>query len=489
MKIKYLLPFLFIVVISCNTKPTESIVDLKYLLSFYNNRIHVKLFYTPVESDSTKFIYGEPMFGGQQDIIKGLTNIKVSGGNRVRFDERSREISVVFKSEKKVEIEYDIIDTHTAEQGLRGELFRPLISRDYLYCHGVNLFFNPVFRDPSLKARQTVAWEKLPDFRLFHSFDPENDGTNISKGEQADFLFTIITGAKDMSIEKLVVSGTKNYLVLRTNKLKEYNRRMLSEYFTKYYAGIREFWKDSSTHPYSLIVQQFLNIDHSMSGMGLGNGFSGKYSYKIDTTLSTGRMMVLSHEIGHYWIGGKIDTGTGDQWFGEGFNDYLTFYTLAMTGLLTADQFEHEFNSILTAHYSSKVKGLPNESVWKNYWKMGDYNKLPYRRGAIFAFYLDNQIRRASNGAKTIHDLMLSIQEYRNKKAKDFQLSVDDFIEITAAYVGETQIRKEIEKFIIKGDPIQFTKGMLTDEFSLSFKGDIPVIEIAIKEKFQHYFK
>jgi hypothetical protein len=488
-KIKYLLPILLILVAGCNPKSDKPAGDLQYLLSYYNNRIHVKLYYKPVEKDSIKFTYGEPMFGGQPDIIKGITAIKVSDGTKFRFNDSSREISVIYKSVRTVVIEYDIIDTHTAVHGLRGELFRPMISENYFYCHGINLFLNPFFRDSTIKAVQTVSWEKLPGFRLFQSFDPENDGTGLSHGEPGDFLFKLITGAPDMITEKTKIDGTVNYLILRINKDRDYNIKALTDYFEKYYTGIRRFWNDTAHQSYSLIVQPFLSIDHNMGGMSLGNGFAGKYSFKIDTILSPDRMLVLSHEIGHHWIGGKIDTDIKDQWFGEGFNDYLTYYTLAMTGLMTPGQFEHGFNSILESHYSSKINSLPNDSVWKNYWKMGDYNKLPYRRGEIFAFYLDNQIRIMSSGKKNLHDLMISLQEFCNNKNKGYQLSIDDFIEVASEYVGKEKIKAEMERYIIKGEPIRFKKEMLFDEFSLSFKDSIPLLGITDEKKFISTFQ
>jgi predicted metalloprotease with PDZ domain len=489
MKMKSLFAVLLILAASCSTKPHNSKAEIKYLLSYDTNRIHVKLSYIPVENDSTKFTYGEPMFGGQPDIVRGITAIKVSKGNKLHFNELSREITVSFGSSRPITIEYDIIDTHTTEHGLRGELFRPMIGADYFYCHGINLFLNPAFRDSTVKAAQTVSWERLPYFRLFQSFDPENDGTGISHGEPGEFLYKLITGAPDIITEKTKIDGTINYLVLRINKERDYNTKALTEYFEKYYSGIRRFWNDTTHQSYSLIIQPFLSIDHNIGGMSLGNGFAGKYSFKIDTVLSPERILVLSHEIGHHWIGGKIDTDIKDQWFGEGFNDYLTYYTVAMTGLMTPGQFLHGFNSILESHYSSKINSLPNDSVWKNYWKMGDYNKLPYRRGEIFAFYLDNQIRIMSKGRQTFHDLMLSLKEFCNKKNKGYQLSIKDFNEVASGYVGKETIQSEVDKYIVMGEPIRFTKEMLIDEFSLSFKGSVPVLGITDEKNFTATFR
>lgn len=486
---KYLFFVLLALVNGCSTNPHRESADIQYQLSYFDKRVHVKLHYRPIEKDSTKFTYGEPMFGGQPDIVNGIKALKVSNGGILHFNESSREVTVNFGSADNVLIEYDIIDTHTSDHGLRGELFRPMISASYFYCHGINLFLNPCFRDSAFKAEQTVAWDKLPGFRLFQSFDPENDGTGISRGEPGDFLFKLITGSHDMIIAESESEGTVNYLVLRINKEQEYNKRSVTDYFERYYTSMKSFWNDTTHDSYSLIVQPFLSVDHNIGGMSLGNGFAGKYSFKIDTILSPERIGVLSHEIGHHWIGGKIDTDIKDQWFGEGFNDYLTYYTLAMTGLMTPQQFEHGFNSVLQSHYTSKINSVPNDSVWKNYWKMGDYNKLPYRRGEIFAFYLDNQIRLMSNGKKTLHDLMLDLQEYCNNREKGYQLTINDFITVASGYTGKEKIQSEINRYIINGEPIRFTNDMLTDLFSLTFRGDIPVLGITDEKKYAAAFR
>jgi hypothetical protein len=50
-------------------------------------------------------------------------------------------------------------------------------------------------------------------------------------------------------------------------------------------------------------------------------------------------------------------------------------------------------------------------------------------------------------------------------------------------------IQAEIDRYIVRGEPIQFSKEMLTDEFNLSFKGSVPVLGIMKKEKFKAYFQ
>ena len=487
MKIRLLLPFLLLLA-GCAGGSGKKIADLEYRLAFTpGNKIHVILKYWPLEADSIKFTYGEPMYGGQPDILKGLTGLVTEGARSMKLDTSSRQIILALKGTRPVIITYDIIDTHTAAQGTRGELFRPLILNDYFYCHGINLFLSPVFSDKKIKATQSVKWEKLPGFALFQSYDPENDGTRISTGNQEDFMYKLITGASDLIIDKTRVDNTENFLVMRILKEKDYNSKEISDYFGTFYSAIRSFWRDTSKISYSLILQPFLAVDHSISGMSLGSGFAGKYSFKTDTILNPERIFVLSHEIGHHWLGGEIVTEEKDQWFEEGFNDYLTFYMLMRCGYMNPSRFVEKFNEILKSHYTSKINRLPNDSVWANYWKMGDYNKLPYRRGCIFAFYLDNQIRLAGNG-KNMHDLWLSILEFCKNKGKDYKMTEADFTELASQFVNKEKIRNDIDRYIIKGEPIEFTKEMLVDAFGITWHGDIPQITSGDESKIAWLF-
>ena len=84
---------------------------------------------------------------------------------------------------------------------------------------------------------------------------------------------------------------------------------------------------------------------------------------------------------------------------------------------------------------------------------------------------------------------MLSLQEFCNNKKTGYQLSINDFIEVTSRYVGKEKIQAEMGKYITKGEPIRFSKGMLSDEFCLSFKGMVPVIGITDEKKFNATFR
>ena len=461
--------------------------DLQYRLSYSpDNKVHVQLRYTPVEKDSTTFTYGEPMFGGQMDIINCIANVRVMPPARLETHAASRTFKLFYTGTKPVTVQYDILDTSTVKKDVRKELFRPIIQKNYFYSHGVNLFLNPQFRDSTKKGTVSIKWDQGPGFPLFYGFDPDNKGKKKAVTTVDSVMFSLITGATDLTVDQFDLHGIQNYIVLRGGEKEAHNRQAIRDYFTRFNQSIRQYWDDYSDKCFSLVLQPFLEADHNIGGVAFANGFIGKY--KADTIVNAHRIYTISHEIGHHWVGHQLEMNISNQWFGEGFNDYMTFNTLLSAGLLTTAEFENRMNDVFKAHYSSSIRNSPNDSVFKNYWKMGDYNKLPYRRGCIFAFYLDNQIRLASRGEKTLRDLLRGMAAFRKGKPSKYEITVEDFIEQASALLPKPQVVSVIEEYIMKGNPIPFTNEMLIPEFRVNTENDIPRIKIVDEKKFMTLF-
>ncbi len=465
---------------------SQAKADLQYQLTYEGNSVRVTMRYSPVEKDSTRFTYGEPMFGGQPDIINCIAHVRVSPPARLQTDIAARTFKIFYTGAEPVTVRYDILDTSKAKKDVRKELFRPIIQQNYFYCHGVNLFLNPQFRDTGKKATVSIKWSGRPGFHLFYGFDPENKGKKKAISTVDSVMFSLITGAGDLTVDQFELHGIQNYIVLRGGSKDAYNRRAIRDYFTRFNQSIRQYWNDYSDRCFSLVLQPFLEADHNIGGVAFANGFIGKYN--ADTIVTPHRVYTISHEIGHHWIGHRLEMNISNQWFGEGFNDYITFNTLLSAGLLTAAEYENRMNDVFKAHYSSSIRNIPNDSVFNNYWKMGDYNKLPYRRGCIFAFYLDNQVRLASQGKKTIRDLLLSLAAFRNGKPAKYEITVEDFINQASAFLPRSQVEIVMEEYIMKGNPVPFTNEMLIPEFRVSIENDIPRIRITDENKFLALF-
>ena len=463
--------------------------SLQYQLTHFGNKIHVDLIYTPLENDSVKFTYGNLDYGGQKDIFRGVQNLAVKGQMRMEIDTAQRSIRMFYKSFAPIFISYDIVDTRS-ETTTRSQLFRPMITENYFFVHGFNLFLTPQFRKEFSKVRVSVRWKKRPSFPIFYTFDPDNDGSRVSLSTLDSLNFRFLTGATDLKVKKFYSESGKNFLVLRTGAMNDSIEKGLEKFYLNYNAVMREYWEDSRIINYSLVLQPYIGVKHPISGVSFGNGFIGKYTFP-DSLLLGERLFVLAHEIGHYYLSdvaaeeGENNIG---QWFNEGFNDYLTYTTLLQSKQLSVEEFQREFNGLFNSLYKSEIRNTPNNKIFENFWKLGDYSRLPYWRGCVYAFYLDNQISIRSNNKFSLHDLMLDLKKLvTSKEKKEFNSS--EFLQVLSKYINPEQCEKDFRQYIVEGISIPFNQDCVLAMFTMGTKGDVPMIEINDKAGFMQHYK
>jgi hypothetical protein len=463
--------------------------SIQYKLEYLTNRIHVEMNFQPSEPDSASFSYGVPAFGGQNDIFSGLQNLEADAPVAISIDSNRRTILFKYAQMKSFRINYDIADTRRGDN-TRNQLFRPIIMPGYIYVHGINLFLSPNFKSADSSYRVSIEWKKKPAFKLFYTFDPDNDGTQVVCTTWDSVAFRLITGADDLEVKKFPAESGDNYLVLRTTGIKASLENEITDFYLHYNAGMREFWNDKRIIKYSLVLQPFMNVDHFMSGVSFGNGFIGKYN-RPDSIAMGERRAVIAHEVGHYYMSdleawaGKNNEG---QWFNEGFNDYLTYFNLVRSNIMKAGEFEKVFNKIFNSLYTSSIKNTPNDKIFENFWKLGDYAKLPYWRGEIFAFYLDNQISIATNNKSNLRNLMLDLKK-TVKSRSQIMFTNQEFINAVNKYLPGKLFGKKFEDFITSGNPIDFDSPSLLTFYKINTKGKAPVLTITNARKFLTHFQ
>ncbi len=287
----------------------------------------------------------------------------------------------------------------------------------------------------------------------------------------------------DIGVQEYDVLGIPYYAV--TTKEDNYGNDLqesLSPFFESYFQSIHRFWNDTEFPFYYLAVTALQNNQKEIGGGGFGmrNGFVMKLGRKFGTR----DKYVTAHETSHTWIGIKIIIGENSfdhQWFGEGFNDYATIINLANSKIYGEEDFLHYFNEEnFKKHYESAIKDVHNDSIATNYWTdYANYGVLPYRRGCIYAFYLDNQIRLASDGKFTLRNMLLDLYELRKAKKKDEVLTVDDFINAGAAYLDKKELEEQIARYMIAGQPIDFEDVKTIPEFNVEVHNNIPKLSLA----------
>ncbi len=177
------------------------------------------------------------------------------------------------------------------------------------------------------------------------------------------------------------------------------------------YGGYRRFFGRTDDRAYSVFLR------YSAANAGGGMGFHDSFV----NTYGAGRASdpealksTLAHEMFHTFQP-YIDEGSdnGALWFGEGL---ATFYQARLPfryGLMTAEQFLADLNEGAGRYYTSIMATQPNAMVVRHFWDDTRVRTLPYDRGMLYFVTVDDAVRKASGGKRSLDDLMLRMLEIR----------------------------------------------------------------------------
>ncbi len=483
-----LISFLFI--LSCFFtlgQNTATHLKMDYHFSWDGNSslLKVDLFYSPDSKDTTSFTYGWPEVGNQINIFSVVKNIQTEKGDSVSIDSANRKIIVWHKTSGQKKLHYEINGAliSAAKHNNANEQFRPQLVPGCFYSLSFNVF---MLVDTNVYKTLSYTWDKWPaGIGYFSSADPESKpGTVVTiKTDQIRKIYMAMD--KKLIVKTYKVGDVPYYAITSGRDSLNDMQAALKPFFSIFFPAVTDFWQDYKDKDYFISMLPFLNeAPDNYTGIGLIDGFSMRYTGPYDLA----KTEVIAHETTHKWIGNKLpikQKGMEYMWFEEGFNDYIDTYILAETKMITKKEFIHYINNNnITPHYKSPVRTAPADSIAKYFWTNHYYEKLPYERGFIYAFYLDNQIRLASKGKKTIRDFMLALLKNRSEsKAVDF--TIDDFIETAALFLPKAQVVAEVNKYMQNGDLLDFHSLKLIHDFHIHYDNGIPILTMSEKTDLQ----
>lgn len=430
------------------------------------------------QKDSTVFTYGAPAYGDHKEIFKILGNIHAATGDSIRIIENERKI-VLYHSDKNVhKLHYEIDGKLIV--GLKkvraNELFRPVINAGSLYVPGYNLFLNTEEKE---YKQLSFVWKDISeDMPYFLSTSPKAKPCQVQSISQDSIDKVLAVMGRDLLITTHYVYGIPYYLIGSKRDTVNNLQLQTEPFFKRFFPSTRDFWKDYKDEYYFICLLPFFNeVPSGETGFSLGKGFVMKYSGPLET-----KKRILAHETSHTYIGVKLtmlQTGMENNWFNEGFNDYAAIYNLVKSGIMSKAEFVEFVNDKnLKAHYTSPVNSVSGTTIEKNFWTDINYQVLNYQRGFIYAFYLDNKIRLASDGQKNIRDFLLAF--FNQAKETGFKKqTLADFIRAASKFVPEQEISSDVGEYLINGKPIDFHDKKLIDVFVIEYVDNIPVLRLS----------
>jgi predicted metalloprotease with PDZ domain len=445
-------------------------------------------------TDSTYFHFSNQVWG--QDSLLNCFKTLANENPKYTFKliPDSNRIVVYHPKSKEIAFYYRIKQDYIGEP--LEKINRPRIRADHFHILGESMFTVPeeVFESKveNHELSVTIDWIDFPEKYVIHNtFDSQKKHQNLSKIKLwGEFYHSVFVGG-DYRIHQFNYANKPIYFAIRGDWFVDYQDKKLLGALEKTIQSQRSFWNDNSADYFTVIMTPTMsNADSSFSGQST----TGSGVWNAFDILSTNNPFnnwnvinyIFNHELMHSWIGGKIGMKHEElnYWFSEGFTDYYTYKNRLRSKDLDFKTWLEDFNSeVLQAHWKNPERNRPNYAIKDDFWKSRNVEKIPYRRGAIFAFWLDNQILLKSNYSKSLDDLMkdlLLICETEHKKFTD-----ELFLDLVQRYL-QMDISYFFQKHVIDGVDFKFETSDLIEGFSFSLEQDVPSLSADEKTEIRY---
>lgn len=186
-----------------------------------------------------------------------------------------------------------------------------------------------------------------------------------------------------------------------------------------------DFFQVDQNEPYRLFTR--FNPINAGGGVALTNSFL--ITYNDQTRADISLKSVLSHEMVHTWTRG----GPG-QWYGEGIAVFYQALLPWRAGLITSSEYLQDINETASRYYSNALRYMSNEEAGPRFWEDTRIRTIPYDRGAMYFFILNAQIRRESDGERSLDDVVM---EVNRRHAAGERIDEEVWLELITAELGE----------------------------------------------------
>jgi predicted metalloprotease with PDZ domain len=155
----------------------------------------------------------------------------------------------------------------------------------------------------------------------------------------------------------------------------------------------------------------------------------------------------MAHELMHFWNGLSLIPATlSEEWFQEGFTDYVTSVSMYRAGLFDEAWLYRRFEAMQSRYAIGRFYQRSQASLQQAGHDKQPLRTLVYGGGAIVAIALEAQMRNASKGHKGIRDLMQSL--FVEFGHGDNKYTTDDIVRHVKAVSG-ADVSQFFARFVV----------------------------------------
>lgn len=404
--------------------------------------------------DSTHTLFLLPTsFGSQEQLYKAVQKIEVLAPEQAQIVLRKDSLLVVqHNTSKPTKITLRYVIQQDWEGNLTYPLnYRAIVQKNYIHLTGYALYVLPLHYKSKNIALST-EWKIPTQWSIANSI-----GINqwqYQKSISAEDLLNTIYVAGDFRVLSATVAGKPIYLAIRGKKW-QFTDEVLLQNIQKIITAARQFWNDYEQPSYLVTLIPYSDEASHFNGSSLFQSFLLGMTEDFPEDIYVRGL--LMHEYVHKWIGVEIQfakDGQENAWFVEGFTEYYTYKLLHKAALITEQEYIEVSNRTIAEYFFSPAKNTPIDTLGKYFWTNRDYSLLPYKKGFVYALYLDNAIQKESKGKKSLDNLLFDIYAQTQKGKK---LSNEAFLHHLAKYLPKNTIQSHFQACIIEGEDIVLT--------------------------------
>jgi predicted metalloprotease with PDZ domain len=459
------------------------------------NVLDVTLTYATADTTATVFHYANATWG-ETSLGACLAEVQANVPIQRKTVGDLVVLTVQHRPRQRVQLRYfvrpDRPDTLSYER-----TYRPIIEQGYFHLYGYGLFVQPARYWTAADAQQRVRvrWRLPAGWKLLTSLAPQTARQVVVNGP-ASMLESSVFAGGDLQVKKLPVDGEPVWFA--TRPFHSLALDSTARHLQLAVRAQRAFWRDARQG--SLAVTLLPTYERrpidphrrhlSVSGTALLNSFSAFATDADGLGPELGERVdyLFFHELMHHWIGKQIRIRQEEQqyWFSEGFTEYFETQLRLHTQVLTPTQYVQELNrDFVQALSRSPVRNVPNDSItYHHFWTNRDYEKLPYRRGFLFALYLDTQLKQlTSYSLSDCLRVMLARSYTTNKKG----FTDPELLALIREVTG-VDPTPAYQRYIQQGQSIDFTSVALPPGLRIQSTTDaIPLFELVLAQREEFY--
>lgn len=181
----------------------------------------------------------------------------------------------------------------------------------------------------------------------------------------------------------------------------------IARYTRDLFGKMQVFFRDDDS-----VYRIFMRKDpYSTSG---GTALKRSYLFGWNDTQPVSvadKQNILAHEMVHNWPHLNDNPYGTSSWYSEGTAEFYSVMLPLRAGLISVETALSEIQRRTDDYYRNPTRHLENMEAARICWQDRRAQRLPYGRGIFFLANTDVKIRQATNGAKTLDNVVLRIQE------------------------------------------------------------------------------